>query len=79
LRLNIFDVLTRSLRILENQVTRNRMRLEPPDILIQPAVGGIQTLEFHKSAAIIAAGAAAVDEQLADLKSGLAALAQPAG
>lgn len=66
--LSIFDVLTKSLRIFENQVIRNRMRLEPPDVLLQPAVGGILTLDFQKSTAAIAAGAAAVDERLTELR-----------
>jgi len=65
--LTIFDVLTRTLRIFENQVTRNRIRLEPPDLLLQPAVGEILTLDFQRAPAMIAAGAAAVDEQLPEL------------
>jgi NTE family protein len=75
-RLNIFDVLTKALRIFENQILRNRLRLEPPDLLLQPAVGDILTLDFQKSADAIAAGAAAVDERLAELSPFLAATSQ---
>lgn len=46
--LSIFDVLTRSFRLVENQLTRHGLALTPPDILIQPAVSHIMTLEFHR-------------------------------
>ena len=59
--LSIFDVLTRSIRIAENQITRNRLTLHPPALLIQPEVGDIDTLEFHRSAQAIEAGRAATD------------------
>jgi NTE family protein len=60
-------VLTRSFRLVENQLTRHGLALHPPDVLIQPAVGGIMTLEFHRSPEAIEAGRAAVDEVLPQL------------
>jgi len=65
--LSIFDVLTRSFRLIENQITRRELALNPPDILIQPAVGNIMTLEFHRGQEAIAAGVSAVDEILPQL------------
>ena len=62
--LSIFDVLTRSFRLVENQITRRELALNPPDLLIQPAVGNIMTLEFHRGPEAISAGRAAVDEIL---------------
>jgi NTE family protein len=62
--LSIFDVLTRSFRLVENQLTRDGLAMTPPDILIQPAVGDIMTLEFHCGPEAIADGRAAVDECL---------------
>jgi len=62
--LSIFDVLTRSFRLVENQLTRDGLAMTPPDILIQPAVGDIMTLEFHRGPEAIADGRAAVDECL---------------
>jgi len=59
--LNIFEVLTRSVRIAENQITRSCLKTDPPTILIQPAVGSIDTLDFHHAAPAIAAGRAATD------------------
>ncbi len=66
--LSIFDVLTRSFRLIENQITRRELALNPPDILIQPAVGNIMTLEFHRGQEAIAAGVSAVDEMLPQLR-----------
>lgn len=56
----IFDVMTQSTRAVENQVTHARLLTDPPDILIQPAVGDIFTLEFNRALPAIAAGEAAV-------------------
>jgi len=50
------EVVTRALRMGENAITRERLLREPPDLLIQPAVGHIGTLEFHRSAEAIRAG-----------------------
>lgn len=62
--LSIFDVLTRTMRLVENQITRRELALNPPDILIQPEVGDIMTLEFHRGPEAIAAGTRAVNEAL---------------
>jgi len=45
-----------ALRVGENAITRERLLREPPDLLIQPAVGHIGTLDFHRSAEAIRAG-----------------------
>ncbi len=58
---SIFDVLTQTLRIFENQITQARLLVDAPDLLIQPGVGDLATLEFHRAEAAIAAGVAAVD------------------
>jgi len=50
------EILTRSFRIGENSITRERLLRESPDILIQPPVGHIGTLEFHHATACIEAG-----------------------
>ena len=61
---SIFDVLAQTLRLVENQTTRTRLALEPPDLLVQPAVGHIQTLEFHRAREAVAAGDSAMEEAL---------------
>lgn len=60
---NIFEVLTRTLRIAENSITRLRLKSDPADLLIQPAVSRIGTLEFHRAEEAIEAGRRAVEEQ----------------
>jgi len=67
--LSIFDVLTRSFRLVENEITRRELAINPPDILIQPKVGDIMTLEFYRGPEAIAAGASAVDEVLPALQA----------
>jgi NTE family protein len=59
---SIFDVLTMTTRMIENSITSSRLLTDPPDILIQPAVGDIATLDFSRVAQIIAAGEAAAQE-----------------
>ena len=66
--LTIFEVLTRSVRIAETQLTHSRLLLHPPDVLIRPAVGDLDTLEFHHSADAIEAGHAAAAECAAEIK-----------
>ena len=66
---SIFEVLTQASRIFENQLTSSRLDSHPPDILIQPAVGDVATLDYMKSAHIAALGAAAADERRADLEA----------
>lgn len=65
--LSIFDVITRSFRLIENQITRRELAMNPPDLLIQPAVGDIMTLEFHRGPEAIEAGVAAVENVLDQL------------
>lgn len=52
----IFDVLLRSTRIGENRITRGQIERHPPEYLVQPAVGHLGTLDFHRGAEAIAAG-----------------------
>jgi len=53
---NIFEVLTSSISIIEAQMTTIRLGIEPPDLLIQPKLGDIKFLEFHRSAEAISEG-----------------------
>ncbi len=53
---NIFDVLTTSINIMEAQITATRLATDPPDLLIQPKLGNIRFLEFHRAEEAIAEG-----------------------
>jgi NTE family protein len=60
----LMDVLLCTFRIIENSMTREcLLQGEPPDLLIQPAVGCLGTLEFHNAAPAIKRGYDAVMEQ----------------
>lgn len=60
----VIDVLLRSVRITEAQIARSRRLVEPPDVLIEPKVGGIGTLEFQRGPEAMAAGYVAAMQAL---------------
>ncbi len=53
---NIFEVLLSSINIMEAQVTKSRLKTDPPDLLIQPNLGHIGFLEFNRAEEIINIG-----------------------
>ena len=53
---NIFDVLTTSINIMESQITATRLATDSPDLLIQPKLGNIRFLEFHRAEEAITEG-----------------------
>lgn len=60
--LKLFDILTNTIKIFENEVTRSTIAAQAPDVCIQPAVGDIFTLDFRTASTAIAAGYQAADE-----------------
>lgn len=59
---NLLEVLERSLHIAQAGLTRARLALDPPEILITPSVGQIGFLEYHRAAECFAAGCQAVEK-----------------
>jgi NTE family protein len=55
-----FEVLTMALNIMQDQITRARLAGEPPQMLIIPRLAGIGPMDFHRAAAVIERGRAAV-------------------
>jgi len=53
---NIFEIYGNAMRIIQQQVTTMRLKLEPADILIQPDVQDIRTMDFHRAEDAIQAG-----------------------
>ena len=53
---NIFEIYGNTMRIFQRQITSMRLRLESPDILIQPEIQDISTMEFHRAGEAINAG-----------------------
>ena len=53
---NIFEVLQESIHIMEARITETRLRLDPPDLLIQPNLGHIRLMEFNRAQEAIDTG-----------------------
>jgi len=53
---NLFEIYGNMMRIFQRQITSIRLKLDPPDLLIQPDVQEISTMEFHRAADAIQAG-----------------------
>ncbi|MEE4192594.1 MAG: patatin-like phospholipase family protein [Halieaceae bacterium] len=53
---NIFEVLLSSINVMETQITRTRLHIDPPDLLIRPQLGHIRFLEFNRAEEIINIG-----------------------
>jgi len=53
---SIFEVMIKSLDILETQVTTTRLKLDPPDIIIRPPLGRIKFMEFDRASEAIEIG-----------------------
>lgn len=64
---NIFEVLLSSVNIIETQITNTKLRIYPPDLLIQPKLGYIRLLEFNRAEEIINIGYEETKRQLESL------------
>lgn len=58
---NLAEVITGSLNIMSVRITRSRMAGEPADAVIQPRLGQIGLLQYHRGAEAIAEGRAAAE------------------
>jgi len=46
---NIFEIIISSINIMETQITSAKLTADPPDLLIQPSLGHLRFLEFHRA------------------------------
>ena len=58
---SLVEVVTGSLNIMSERITRSRLAGEPADAVIQPRLGDIGLLEYHRGAEAIAEGRAAAE------------------
>lgn len=65
---SVVEILTQSVRIAEMRIARERLRAEPPDLLIRPDVGMYGTLDFDQSREIMMTGYLAARNALATLQ-----------
>jgi NTE family protein len=67
-----FDVLTNSLNIMQDRITRSRLAGEPPNVLIAPDVATIMMLDFHRAQEAITAGRTAARRVVGSVREMLA-------
>lgn len=65
---NLIDVMGDTVHIIENQVSKIRLKMDPPDVLLAPEVGDIEILDFHHAEEIMEAGRRCVRAQREDLE-----------
>ncbi|HQU16959.1 MAG: hypothetical protein B7Z66_12440 [Chromatiales bacterium 21-64-14] len=73
----IFEVLSGSLNIMQDRITRSRMAGDPPDLVVAPRLAHIGLMEFERGAEAIAAGRQAVEQMLPAIKERLKNPLQP--
>ena len=65
---NMAEVITGSLNIMSVRITRSRMAGDPPDAVIQPRLGDLGLLDYHRGAEAIAEGRAAAELMIPQIK-----------
>lgn len=65
---SIFDVMTASVKIMQDRITRERLATDPPDILIQPKLAHIGLMEFNRAGEAIDEGRRSMDLMLPMLR-----------
>ncbi len=73
---SIFGVMTSSLNIMQDRITRSRLAGDPPDVHIAPRLGHIGLLEFDRTEEAIHEGEAAVMRKRPELADALQVLSQ---
>jgi len=61
-RLNIIDIMTGTLTILNCELTRRAFADDRPDVLIRPDVGGVLSLDFRRADRLVEIGRRSVDD-----------------
>ncbi len=63
----LFDVITSSMHIAQDRITRSRMAGDPPDVLLSPRLSHIGLLEFYRADESIEEGRACVSRMAAEI------------
>jgi NTE family protein len=66
---SILDVITSSINIMQQRISRSRMSGDPPDVIVSPRLAQIGLLDFHRSKEAIAEGKRAMEAALPDLEA----------
>lgn len=73
-RPGIPTVMVDAFNVILDRITRSRLAGDPPDVLINPRLGRIGLLEFHRAEEAIALGAEAADKAIDTVTDAIAAL-----
>jgi NTE family protein len=65
---SMLEVITSSINVMQSRIARSRMAGEPPEVVINPRLGDIGLLDFHRGAEAIAHGERAAAVVLPALK-----------
>jgi NTE family protein len=66
---NIFEIILSSIYVMQRQITKQRLSLYRPQVLIQPHVGHIGFLDFHRAPETIAEGYKATMEKMGEIRT----------
>lgn len=67
-----FSVMATSLNIVQDRLARSRLAGEPPDVAINPRVGHIGLLDFHRADETIQLGESAVERAMPEIQDAIA-------
>ena len=70
----LLTVMSEAFNIMQDRITRARLAGDPPDVLIQPRLGSVGLLDFHRADETIALGAEAAERAIGPLVDAVAAL-----
>lgn len=71
----ISTVMMEAFNITQDRIARSRLAGDPPDFTISPRLGAFSAFDFHRADEMIAAGAAATERALADIRQTVPELA----
>jgi NTE family protein len=74
-RPGLSTVMVEAFNVMQDRITRARLAGDPPDLMVNPRVGGIGLFDFHRAADAIGLGAEATERALEGFDEVIAALA----
>ena len=78
-RPGIPTVMIEAFNVMQDRITRARLAGDPPDVSINPRLGGVGWFDFHRAEEAIAIGAEATEKSMDSITEAVTALARPAG
>jgi NTE family protein len=66
----MIEVMYTSINIMQDQISRSRILVDPPDLIVSPRLDDFHLMDFHRAAEAIEAGYAVIEEVAAELPNG---------